>query len=154
MRAPAALIACALTALSVSGCASWDPATFFPEDYQASYTQVHDCKKGAHPRGDYVITWVNPVGKDAFEQGKTPLPEGTILVKSQFSDDRCTTQTRFTVMKKGAAGTAPDAGDWFWQLVDDTGGSRECCDGRNGCVSCHTPCKSSDWVCTKPQKKK
>ena len=156
-RRGAALIAVctiALTALmSMGGCASWDEQTYFPEDYQSTYTQAHACKKGAHPAGNYVTTWVNSIGKEAFEKGTTPYPEGTIFVKSQYADDRCTEQERFTVMKKGATDTAPDSGDWLWQLVGDTGNVGECCDGSNGCLGCHTPCKSNDWVCTHPEKK-
>ena len=142
----------AISGAIIPGCASWDSGTYFPEDYEATYTKAHACKKGAHPAGDYVITWVNPVGKQAFEKGTTPSPEGTIFVKSQFTDKNCTDQSRFTVMKKGPAGTATDKGDWLWQLIDNSGGVAECCDGSNNCVSCHTPCKTNDWVCTQPTK--
>ena len=139
-----------LTALV--GCASWDAEAYFPENYQSTYTKTHDCKKGAHPAGNFVTTWVNPIGKAAFESGTTPYPEGTIFVKSQYTDDRCSEQERFTVMKKGSTGTAPDSGDWLWQLSGDTRNVGECCDGSNGCVGCHTPCKKNDWVCTQAQK--
>ncbi len=153
LRAQPAAVALAGLVVSglATGCVTWDADVYFPEDYEKSYHKVHACKKGAHPAGDYVITWINDLGKDAFNQGTTPLPEGTVLVKSQYSDERCTEQSRFTVMKKGAPDTAPDSGDWLWQLVGPNGSVGECCDGSNGCVSCHTPCKSNDWVCTKPE---
>ena len=135
----------------IAGCASWDTEAYMPEDYQSSYTKVHECKKSTHPTGDYVTTWVSPEGAEAFKAGTRPLPVDTVLVKSQYSDSSCTDQTRFTVMKKGVEGSNEASADWLWQLLDADGQVKECCDGAsNGCVGCHTPCAADNYVCTKP----
>lgn len=145
-----------LGAMLVSGCASWDNETYFPADYQDTFTKVHNCRRSTHPTGDYVVVWINDVGRDAFFARKWPLPEGTVLVKTQYTDSACSRLVRYTAMRKEAANSAPARGDWGWQLVDDQGGVRDCCDGGDpqaprSCVGCHAPCVGSDRVCTSPQ---
>lgn len=139
----------------MSGCSTWDTETPFPEDYQQVYTKIHNCKPSSHPTGDHVVVWINDVGRDAFMKGETPLPEGTVLVKSQYEDTACSILARYTAMEKGAVGSDPAAADWRWYLIDNSGGVRDCCGGgdpasKGSCVGCHAPCKSNDHVCTTP----
>ncbi len=148
-------LAALATLAPLSGCATWDTEAFFPEDYQQRFTKLHNCKKSAHPTGDHVVVWINDIGRDAFTQRQFPLPQGTVLVKTQYSDSACSRLSRYTAMEKGAPGDAPDANDWLFQLVDERGGVRDCCSGgdptaESSCVGCHTPCVNSDLVCTAP----
>ena len=57
----------------IAGCASWDTEAYMPEDYQSSYTKVHECKKSTHPTGDYVTTWVSPEGAVGVQQLPQPI---------------------------------------------------------------------------------
>ena len=145
----------ALVLATMSGCSTWDTETPFPEDYQQTYTKIHNCKQSSHPTGDHVVVWINDIGRDAFMAGQTPLPEGTVLVKSQYSDTACSILARYTAMEKGAVGSDPAAADWRWFLIDNSGGVRDCCEGgdpasKSSCVGCHAPCKSNDHVCSTP----
>lgn len=146
-----ALAAC----VGVVGCASWDDDAFFPADFQDRYTKLHNCKKSTHPSGDWVVVWADPTGAAAMADGTRPLPSGSVLVKAQYGDSACSEPTRFTAMRKGAAGSDAARDDWQWQLLDEGGGVRECCDGgeptaMSSCTGCHAACRSLDWVCTQP----
>ena len=144
------LLSALCLAASLGACGdTLDVDPFFPATYKSSYVKMSACIKGAHPAGDYVVSWISPGGAAAWKAGEV-VPEGTVLVKSQYTDSACKEQSRFTAMRKLKIGTAPAQGDWEWALLDDSRGVRECCAGDNGCVSCHTPCKKQDYICTKP----
>ncbi len=152
-RVAAAASSCVLVV--TGGCASWDDATFFPVDYQDRFTKLHNCRKGRHPSGDYVVVWINDIGKAALDDGTRPFPAGTVFVKSQYSDSACSEPTRYTASRKGEAGSAPDRDDWTWQEVSPSGAVGSCCAGGDpsvgtSCVGCHAGCASNDHVCTQP----
>jgi hypothetical protein len=134
-----------LLAVTIMGCeVEIDPNAFFPQDYETSFTQVGDCRKSALHSDPYYLFHVNSTGKEAFT-AKLPLPEGTVLLKTQYKDDACTDLDRWTVMKKREAGYDPMNGDWEWQNVDPEGKVAE--QGKlSYCKNCHAGCP--DKVCT------
>ncbi|GEM_PF-2725341 len=141
-------------------CTSWDdPNLTFPENYADSYHKLHKCQYGAHPAGEYIITWINDAGKatwdkhtKSFDKATYPWPVGTVFLKAQYEDNNCETISRYTVMYKDVTGTAADTGNWRWQHVGPSGKLNE--DGQlQGCISCHAPYKECDYVATGCKKK-
>ena len=146
--AAASILSLFAAALVVAACSSWDdPQLFFPQDYEKSYHKLHGCRFGAHPAGEYIISWVNDAGKAAHDKHAYPYPAGTVLVKAQYTDKNCTEISRYTVMQKAATGTAANSNDWEWQHVGPDGEVFECCQV-DGCISCHAPFKKCDYVAT------
>lgn len=137
-----------LAAVTVMGCNSEveiDPNAFFPQDYETSFAQIGACRKSAVHSDPHYLLHVNTSSKDAFSAGM-PLPEGTVLVKTQYQDDSCSDLSRWTVMKKREAGYDPMNADWEWQNLDGEGKVAE--QGKVVyCASCHAGCAGG--VCSK-----
>ena len=87
------------------------------------------------------------VGATIHTMSGEPIPEGTVLLKAQHGDAACQNLDRWTVMRKGATGSAPDGGDWEWQVVDG-GGDVKMKGQLAMCVSCHSGTADTDWVFT------
>jgi len=152
---------CSLFALllSLSACGGWDDEAAFPENYSATYTKLHECKPSAHPAASYVLTSLSPEGSEAWSAmmegiagGAEPsaLPEGTVLVKSQYSDSSCSDLTGYTAMEQLAPATSPALGDFRWQFLDADGSCNNC-DAGASCAGCHTApsCGAAfPYVCT------
>ena len=141
---------------SFSACSgSWDDEVVAPEDFRATYEQLHECKQSAHPAADYVITWLSPDALpiwEAVQAGETDadFEVGAISVKSQYSDSSCSELTGYTLMEKVSTESDAPRGGWKWQFTNEYG---ECsnCDAGDGCVSCHTGCTSGPSLfCTQP----
>ncbi len=129
----------------IAGCeVEVDPNAFFPQDYETSFAQLGECRVSSTHSDPYYKFHISPEGKDAFNAGM-PVPEGTVLVKTQYDDKDCTTFSRWTVMKKREAGFEPMFFDWEWQSVDGEGQIAE--QGKiSYCKSCHMPCPNG--VCS------
>jgi hypothetical protein len=141
---------------------SWfDRDSVFPEAFEDTYLRIDDCKVSSHG-GDYVVTWLNEVGLSTWAayreqlaggqvlpEGETVVfPPGTILVKAQYSDANCYDLRQYTAIEKLAEGSAPEQLDWTWQKMSpsafETGNPA-------GCVACHDPWETTDYVATVPQ---
>lgn len=151
MRTIRALLLLLVTGLGVSACGeeyTYDQASFFPQDWESSYTKVVNCKKSAIHSGPYVAVWADSSGVDLYkgDDKAVAAPEGTVIVKPQYSDDGCTDLTAITVMRKGSPGTAPEKGDWEYQNITGEGEIAE--EGQVGyCINCHTGCSGKDYLC-------
>ena len=153
------LVLSTLTAITLSACNSWDEEAAFPENYQSSYTKLHDCTESAHPAANYVVTWLSPEGAEswaAMMEGVTggaepgPLPTGTVLVKAQYEDSACSELSGYTAMEQLAPSSSPELGDFRWQFINADGSCNDCDAGTN-CSSCHTTpnCGTAfPYVCT------
>lgn len=151
MKRPLLLIL-AIFAMSLSACGEtefvYNSASFFKEDYQTSYTKISDCTKSSTHGGDYVKVFADDNAAQAYSTGGAAVKEGGVIVKPQYADDGCTELTSIKVMRKGAAGTAADKGDWQWQDVSNDGSITS--EGQIGfCISCHTGCAMDDYRCQK-----
>lgn len=127
---------------------AYDSGSFFPENWESTYTQVENCKKSAVHSGPYVAVWADAAGAPLYDgtDSARAADEGTIIVKPQYSDEGCTNLTAVTVMRKGKPGTAADKGDWEYQNLKGDGSIVE--EGQVGyCVSCHTGCSDKDYLC-------
>lgn len=146
------ILACmTLVAATLVGCSSevnvdnLDSNAFFPQDYESSFAQLGACRKSATHSDPYYKLHITASSQDAFAAGM-PVPEGTVLVKTQFQDDACTDFSRWTAMKKQTAGFDPTHGDFEWQNIDGEGQIAE--QGKLGnCASCHSGCTNT--ICSK-----
>jgi hypothetical protein len=103
-------------------------------------------KSGLH-NGDFVRSYMNPVAVAAIANFTGTFPEGTILVKEQYSDAEGKVKTGHTVMLK-IDGYDSEHGDWFWVAYNAKGETTV----HNGmapyCSDCHAAAKANDWVYT------
>jgi hypothetical protein len=120
----------------------------FPADYAQTYTMVRDCRFSI-PHPSLITVHASPVSANAYTSEAYPLPQGTVLVKTLYSDTNCEDIAGWAVMQKREPGFAPASGDWYWQevsvdrVVTNSGVIQSC-------VGCHSSCTSRDWTCAEP----
>jgi hypothetical protein len=129
------------------------PEPIFPADFQSTYQEVRDCRRSGDHDLNHVRVLTAPDAKQAYQSREVPFPAGAIVLKVEYADPECTDVAGFTAMLKEPAGSAPTAGDWFWQRVDARREVLE--EGQPArCVGCHRPCQAPaggyDWTCTEP----
>lgn len=151
----------ALIALGCPGGAGDDgddgPAVepLFPEDYDARYTEVRDCRgSGDHDLNNIRIL-VDAAAREPYEGRTVAFPIGAVVLKVEydFGDATCEGPIKqWTVMRKLAADAAPSTLDWEWQRVD--GDRTVVSEDEPRCIGCHTGCGVApdgyDWTCSIP----
>ena len=96
-------------------------------------------QKGRAPHGPQHKVYVNATGLKAK---KPPYPDGTIIVKDNFTTAK--KLVAVTVMYK-IKGYDPKAGDWYW-VVYKPGGAVGKAGKVKGCIRCHSAVAKKDWV--------
>jgi len=99
--------------------------------------------EGAEPHGVLLATYVNPVAQEALEGGKGELPEGSIIVKENYTPQE--ELAAVTVMFK-STGYNPDHNNWFW-LKRLANGTVEASGRVDSCQACHMASKR-DYLMT------
>lgn len=100
---------------------------------------------GTEPHGVLLTTYVTGNAYEAIEAKKRPLPDGSIIVKENYTPDK--TLAAITVMMK-KSGYNPDAGDWFWAKYAP--GGKIMAEGKiGGCIGCHASSSTGDYIMTK-----
>jgi hypothetical protein len=96
---------------------------------------------GKAPHGRYHKIYVNDIALNSLPNTKRVLPEGSIIVKENFSGDK--EMVAITMMAK-VNGYNPSAGDWFWAKYDIKNKSFK--SGKPAkCIECHTAEKNNDY---------
>jgi hypothetical protein len=129
--------------------------SLLPADYAQRFTQVRDCRSSIEHL-PYILVKTDTALVGRYNGGPFPFDPGSLIVKEEFSDPRCTAMTGYTIMYKESAGYDPRYGDWHWQKLDGVG--KVVADGKGDgalavCATCHlaTPaCKLRDFTCTEP----
>ena len=98
--------------------------------------------KGTGPHGDFITTYVNPVALKAIESKAEAMPEGALIIKDNFTEEK---EYRSTVIMKKIDGK------WFWGTLKPFGVARSAgngIDSRRGktCLNCHTKDGLKDGV--------
>lgn len=104
--------------------------------------------KGQHPHGAYLTTYVSPTVLAALQNKKDQLPDGSIIVKENYSPEK--ELAAVTVMYR-RTGYNPEGGDWYWlkYAPDKT----ILAEGKvDGCINCHRAVQNNEWVFTGPVK--
>ena len=98
--------------------------------------------EGQSPHGAYLKLYVNDKAYDAIKS-KNELPDGAILVKENYGEDKETLMA-ITPMYK-YKGYNPEAGNWFWAKYGDQG--KVMASGKvQSCIDCHMKAKDSEWL--------
>lgn len=87
---------------------------------------------GTH--GPRVQIWADAAALGGLAAGAAVFPDGATLVKAAYDEDG-TTLRNHTVMQK-RAGSAPDAGDWYWARLDASGAATHA-GSQAMCADCH-----------------
>lgn len=130
-----------------------------PSDYRGRFTEVRNCRRttehlasaGSGAVTNAIRVLINPEAARLYQGNAIQLPAGTVVLKEEFDDERCTNLTGWTLMRK-EPGYDDAHNDWHWQRVRASDG-RVLEDGRvNRCISCHDreACRRRDWQCTEP----
>lgn len=116
------------------------PPSLVPANYKATFTEVRDCRRSGDHDFNYIKIFADPTSLDAYMTRTGNIPEGGLLLKEQYdpSDETCEGPImQWTLMKRLPVGTDPEALDYAWQRVYDTG---EVIERYKGCFECHTTC--------------
>lgn len=130
------------------GAALWTYITDInPYEDWAAFPGYEGMYEGKSPHGAFLKLYANEIAVRAAEQGKT-LPDGAILVKENYADDR-ETLAAVTPMYK-VEGYNPSAGDWFWAKYGPDG--KVMAEGKvQGCIECHSAKADQDYFFSQPR---
>lgn len=104
--------------------------------------------QGKEPHGALLTTYVNIPALMAIAGKKGSLPEGSMIVKENYSSEK--QLKSITVMYK-VYGYNPEAGDWFWAQYGP-GGKVEVEGKVDTCIKCHAENSNNDYIFTAPLK--
>ena len=100
--------------------------------------------KGSRPHGAYLTTYVNDIALQALLSGRDTFPQGSIIVKENYTDDK---QLNAVTVMYRVNGYNPSGGDWYWLKYGADGKVLE--EGKVlSCIGCHSAVRSKDWVFT------
>jgi hypothetical protein len=131
------------------GKALWD---YLKKEHYAKSWQMWPGKKalypGKEPHGAFLTTYVNKTAYRAIKGKKGQMPDGSIIVKENYTPDK--KLGALTVMYK-VKGYNSMAGDWFWaKYLPD--GKIAVAGKVVACINCHSSAKANDYVGTAPLK--
>ncbi len=101
-----------------------------------------------------LTTYVNDVAADALANGAGRLPQGSFVVKENYTPDG--TLAAVTTMYKAGGGYNPDHNDWWFAKFLPDGTPDRTADGMamagrlGGCQSCHGAQAANDYILTAP----
>ena len=127
------------------------PTPIFPANYRASFSMVRSCRFSAAHGGVNIRVFANDIAAQPYLDNANPLPEGSIVVKEEFSGADCSddnTLVQWRAMRKETPGFDPVDGDWHWQRVSLQ--RVVIFDTKDTCISCHAApdCLVRDHMCT------
>jgi hypothetical protein len=128
------------------------PAPGVGADYKKNFTSLMSApSKSESHENRFVSIYVNKSGESAYKALSAPLPEGTILAKESFKDEAGKPGALFdiTVMKKLKKGSKPEAGDWYFAVLNPDGTTKE--ENPKRCIDCHAY-SATDYVYGTPKK--
>jgi hypothetical protein len=101
---------------------------------------------GQAPHGVYHKVYINRILNEQLPIAGLSAPEGSIIVKENFTVDE--EPAAITVMVK-VKDFAPDSGDWFWARYNPDGTA-----GPSGlvqsCLDCHSGVADNDYIVIHP----
>lgn len=95
----------------------------------------------------FISVYVNKIGESAMWTEKNPVfPVGSTIVKEKLATTKSTDPELLTVMIKREKGYNPSSGDWEYLLLDGPVTKIMKRGKLEGCNSCHTGYKYSDYI--------
>lgn len=134
-----------------TGAAVW--AYLHENDYEqwATWPEMGEMYQGQAPHGAQLTTYLNEIAADALGGGAEEFPEGSIIVKQNYTPggDLAAVTTMYKV-----SGYNPDAADWFFTKHLASGDLDTMPNGMEmegrvpGCIGCHQAKADNDFVYT------
>lgn len=142
-----------VVAAAFAACAQVDnpnAEVVIPSDYKMSFAEVRNCRSSIDHDLAFVVVRVRSELAPDYNSGPYPFPQGTLVVKEQYSDSSCRNLSGYSVMRKEGAGYFPAGGDWQYYALDAYGGVVS--NGKNArCANCHAMCGANrDRMCEDP----
>jgi hypothetical protein len=136
-----------LTPASISDESLWKRITEETSYTDYSFWPGHeDLKPGQAPHGPFHKVYVNNTLISALPVDNDQVPDGSIIVKENYSLSK--QLSAITVMAK-VNGYDPTHNDWFWAKYSAIGVSQAA--GKlNGCINCHIGMKRNDYIIIQP----
>ncbi len=132
-------IAADLHAGYASGPKQWIPQEFVETYRDWTLASTFPAAPGFHG-SRFLLTWVNPVGAEAYLQyAEDPtIPAGTVIAKESFAvdDDGRVQAGPLFLMRKADAGASPESDDWHYMMVAPNG-APQAIDVMTACSACH-----------------
>lgn len=98
--------------------------------------------EGTEPHGALLTTYVNDTALGAIREMASELPEGSIIAKENYTQDK--EFVALTVMYK-IEGYNPEGGDWFWAKYGPKG-DVQASGMVEGCLKCHGKVSDMDYL--------
>ena len=132
-----------LSASEISGERLWKRITVESDwDTYARWPGQEGLIPGQSPHGKFHEVYINARLKSALPIASRKAPNGSIIVKENFTVDK--KLSNVTVMAK-VTGYNPDDGDWFWAKYDPRG--TVAAEGRvEACYECHAGVRDNDYI--------
>ena len=100
-----------------------------------------------NPHVDYYChVYVNELALKPMNSGKDSYPEGSLIIKQKYSDQRGINTELFTVMRKMANGYDTANNDWEYSIVDASAKTVLSRGRTDSCINCHADYASTDYV--------
>lgn len=100
-----------------------------------------------NPHVDYYChVYVNDLALQPMETGNGTYPEGSLVIKQKFSDQRGIDTELFTVMRKMHDGYDKENGNWEYSIVDASAQTVMSRGRTDSCINCHTDYAGTDYV--------
>ncbi len=98
--------------------------------------------RGESPHGAFLKLYVNNLAEDAIENGNGTMPDKSILVKENYSEDK---QLLSVTPMYRVKDFNPEAGDWFWAKYTPDG--KVLAAGKvESCIACHSKRIETDYL--------
>ena len=136
-----------LTASNVTDKTVWERITAESDYTSYSFWPNHEgMSPGQAPHGPFHKVYINNTLAAALPIKGGIVPEGSIIVKENYSKAKEFTGT--TVMVK-VKNYAPEINDWFWAKYSPQG-ETQASGQPKGCISCHEGMKKNDYIIIHP----
>jgi len=131
----------------ISGEALWERFTEETDYRNYPFWPEHaGMQPGQAPHGPYHRIFINPTLRSALPAEDRSLPDGSLIVKENYTSDE--QLNSLTVMAK-VEGYAPESGNWFWAKYSPKG-SIQSQGTPPPCISCHAGKQDNDYVIVRP----
>lgn len=122
-------------------------STFKMSDPTAALCRVPIETPRHNPHIDYYChVYVNKLAAKPMLTGKGTYPQGSLIIKQKFSDQRGTNTELFTVMRKMPKGYDSENNNWEYSIVDASAKTVLSRGRTDSCINCHTDYASTDYV--------
>ena len=126
-----------LLALALSACGA---APDLP-DYEATYTEVRDCRRSGDHQLNYVRVLTDEAATPVYQSRSGSFPEGSVVLKEEYDPADVTCEgpiQRWTRMERRPEDSAAQDLGWRWQVFDAQ--RRTVATSAQECTGCHASC--------------